>query len=343
MATRVLVVDDSVVMRKAISRMLEKDPGIVVAGTAANGREAIEKVEELRPDVVTLDIEMPVMTGLEALKEIMSKNPLPVIVLSALTKDGAQITMEALELGACDFVTKDFSSCESKLADKQSELIRKVKDVARNKARFALEKPATKHGTLAVHSLVNSHRDVVAIGASTGGPPALQSVLGRLPGNFPVPIAIAQHMPRLFTESFAKRLNSLCQIEVKEAEEKERLRPGVALIAPGDTHMALRRRGKEVIVEFVGDGNYIYRPSVDLLMSTTADAYSEKCIGLILTGMGSDGLAGLREMKSRSGFVIAQNEETCVVYGMPKVVVNAQIADAVLPLNEIAEEIIRRL
>ena len=340
MITKVLVVDDSIVMRKVISRMLEKDPDITVIGTAENGREAIAKIEELHPDVVTMDIEMPVMSGIEALREIMSKNPLPVLVLSALTRDGAQITMEALELGACDFVTKDFSSSDSMLAVKQTELISKVKGISRNKARFAVKRLEIGQKTLSLTSTARPRREIVSVGASTGGPQALQAVLSSLPKDFPVPIAIAQHMPKLFTESFAKRLNGLCRIEVKEAEERERLQPGVALIAPGDTHMVLRRRGKEVVVEFVDEGKYIYRPSVDMLMSTTADAYGDRSIGLILTGMGSDGLAGLREIKSKNGFVIAQNEETCVVYGMPKAVVSARIADAVLPLNKIAEEII---
>jgi len=341
--TRVLVVDDSIVMRKVISRMLSQDAGITVIGTASNGREAIERIEELHPDVVTMDVEMPVMSGIEALKEIMAKNPLPVIVLSALTKDGAQITMEALEMGASDFVTKDFSNCAAVLEEKQRELVAKVKDAARNRARFGHKRTEIGHKQLSMDSTVRVRREILAVGASTGGPPALQSVLSSLPADFPAPIVIAQHMPKLFTESFSKRLNSLCRIEVKEAEEKERLRPGVAFIAPGDSHMALRRRGRDVVVEFVDDRKYIYRPSVDLLMSSTAQVYEGKSIGVILTGMGNDGLAGLRELKAKAGFIIAQDEETCVVYGMPKAVVSAKIADAVLPINKIAEEIIRVL
>lgn len=343
MATRILIVDDSIVMRKIITRMIEKDPGLTVVGTATNGREAIEKIEELRPDVVTMDIEMPVMSGIEALKAIMGKTPIPVIVLSALTRDGAHVTMEALELGACDFVTKDFSNSAVLLAEKEAELISKIKNAARNKAKFAIKRLELTQKTFALNSNPRGRREILSVGASTGGPPALQMVLSSLPKGFPIPIAIAQHMPKLFTESFARRLNALCQIEVKEAEDKEPLRPGIALIAPGDSHMALKRRGREVTVELVEDGKYIYRPSVDLLMLTTAQVYEKKAIGVILTGMGSDGLVGLRELKSREGMVIAQDEETCVVYGMPKAVVNAKIADVVLPINKIAEEIIRIL
>jgi two-component system chemotaxis response regulator CheB len=340
----VLVVDDSRVMTKIISRILEKDPNIRVAGTAANGCEAIEKVERLKPTVVTMDVEMPVMNGIDALKHIMANNPVPVIMLSSLSRYHADITMEALNLGACDFVTKDFSNWS--LADKEQELIDKVKDVSKNGAKLRLlglaqRRPAT--GALSVAKGTRAGREIVAIGASTGGPPVLQYILSHLPGDFPVPIVIAQHMPRTFTQYFAERLDKASRIHVKEAEEREVLQAGVALIAPGDTHITLKRKGNRTTVELVTDGAYIYRPSVDLLMRSTAQAYDSGCAGLILTGMGSDGLAGVKELKSRGGYVIAQDEETCVVYGMPKAVVNADLADAVLPPERIPEEIIRIL
>jgi two-component system chemotaxis response regulator CheB len=340
---RVVVVDDSPFMRKILTRMLEKDPGIQVVETAANGEEAIEKIEKIRPDVVTLDIEMPVMNGIEALKKIMATNPLPVVVLSAISKEGADVTMEALNLGACDFMTKDMSDGLLGMASKENELISKVKDVAKKRVRFLTRRLELIKKPLLINRDRRTKHAILSIGASTGGPPALQHILTSFPQDFPVPVVIAQHMPKLFTQSFAQRLNSLSQIEIKEAEDREPLRPGVALIAPGDVHMGLKKNGKDVTVEFVKDTKYIYRPSVDLLMLSTAQIYDSSAIGVILTGMGNDGLVGLKELKRKNGLVIAQDEETCVVYGMPKAVVNANIADAVLPIDKISEEIIRVL
>jgi two-component system chemotaxis response regulator CheB len=290
-----------------------------------------------------MDIEMPVMNGIEALKRIMARNPLPVIVLSAVTKEGADVTMEALNLGACDFITKDLTDPSSGIESKESELIRKVKDVAKKKIRFLVRRLELIERPVNMGRDRRTKHEIISIGASTGGPPALQHILTSLPRDFPIPIVIAQHMPKLFTQSFAQRLNGLTRIEVKEAEDKEPLRPGVALIAPGDSHMGLRRTGRDVTVEFVKDAKYIYRPSVDLLMQTTAQVYESRAIGVILTGMGNDGLAGMKEIKQRKGLVIAQDEETCVVYGMPKAVVNARIADTVLPIDKISEEILRML
>ena len=340
---KVLVVDDSVFMRKALSRMLEKDSNIRVVGTACNGAEAIEKVELLKPDVATMDIEMPVMNGIEALKHIMTKHPMPVIMFSALTQEGADITMEALNLGACDFITKDFSNVSIHISDRENELITKVKNVANMKVRFLMKRLELIRKPIAINSDKKVRHEILAIGASTGGPPALQHILQSIPRDFPIPIVIAQHMPKLFTQSFSQRLNSVSQIEVKEAEEREPLRPGVALVAPGDTHVELRRRGRETVVEFVREAKYIYRPSVDLLMQSTANVYESRSIAVILTGMGNDGLVGMREIKKKNGFIIAQNEETCVVYGMPKAVVTAELANMVLPIDKISEEIIRVL
>ena len=340
---KVLVVDDSLVMRKTISRMLLKDPHIEVIGTAVDGKDALEKIATLKPDLITMDVEMPVMNGLETLRHIMANDPVPVIMMSALTKEGAEITMEALSLGACDFVTKDFSGIANSLAAKEMELITKIKNVARNKVTFLLKKLNIVKKPVIFNLDQKIKHEVLSIGASTGGPPVLQHILKSLPKDFPLPIVIAQHMPKLFTQSFAQRLDTVSQIHVKEAEEKETLTPGVALIAPGNTHMALKRRGKEVIVEFVEGTQYIYRPSVDLLMGSTANAYGEQSIGVILTGMGNDGLNGMKEMKAKKGYIIAQDEDTCVVYGMPRAVVSANLADAVLPIDKISEEIMRVL
>jgi two-component system, chemotaxis family, protein-glutamate methylesterase/glutaminase len=343
---KVLIVDDSRVMTRILSRILTKDPLIQVVGSALNGREAIERIPLLKPDVITLDVEMPVMDGIETLKHIMATDPIPVIMVSTLTKDHAAITMEALNMGACDFVTKDFAN--SLLSDKETELVTKVKDVARKRVKLLLRSLLPPERTPIYtydhnQKRSSSRREIVSIGASTGGPPALQFILSHLPKTLPVPVVIAQHMPRLFTQSFAERLNNLSSLTVKEAEDKEELKTGVVLIAPGDCHMGLRRKGKQVYVELVQDGKYIYRPSVDLLMSTTASVYDGHAVGLILTGMGNDGASGMKEMKAKGAYIIAQDEETSVVYGMPKAVVSADLADAVLPIERIPEEMLKVL
>jgi two-component system chemotaxis response regulator CheB len=340
---KVLVVDDSAFMRKTLSRMLETDESITVVGTAGDGREAVEKVALLKPDVVTLDVEMPVMTGLEALKIIMANNPLPVIMFSALTKEGADITMEALSIGASDFMTKDFSNFSLQVVNKENELVSKVKNVARKKVQFLLKRLEIQRKPIALSAGSRVKHEVLSIGASTGGPPALQSILAALPENFPLPIVIAQHMPKLFTQSFAQRLNAVAKIEVKEAEDREPLRPGKVLIAPGDVHMAVRRKGNEVSVELTSEKKYIYRPSVDLLMQSVGESYGSRAIGVILTGMGNDGLVGVTLLKQKGGYVIAQDEETCVVYGMPRAVVNARLTDAVVPIDRVPDEIMRVL
>lgn len=341
---RVLIVDDSLVMRNTISRILSKDPAICVVGTAADGRDAVEKAQSLKPDVITMDVEMPVMNGIEALKEIMQKNPVPVVMMSSLTREGAEITMEALELGACDFITKDFANFAGTLGSRESEITVKVKNVARNKVRFLLRKlEITKKPAVAVNPDKNIRHQCLAIGASTGGPPALQHILTSLPKGFPVPVIIAQHMPKIFTQSFSQRLNAISQLSVKEAEDGETLKAGVVYIAPGNTHMSVKRKGHLVSVKFQECAAYIYRPSVDLLMETAAHAYERQALGVILTGMGNDGLAGMKEMKAKGGYIVAQDEETCVVYGMPKAVIMANLADAVLPIDKISEEIMRVL
>ncbi len=339
---RVLIVDDSRVMRSSISRILSKDPSIEIVGTADNGREAVEKAGLLKPDVITMDVEMPIMNGIEALKKIMENDPIPVVMMSSLTKEGAEITIEALSLGACDFITKDFANFGT-LASRETEIIAKVKNVARNKIRFMLRKLDVVKKPMAVNPERKGHHEILAIGASTGGPPALQHILTRLPKAFPVPVVIAQHMPKVFTQSFSQRLDAVSQLSVKEAEEGETLKSGVAYIAPGDRHMSLKRKGNSVSVQFNDGAQYIYRPSVDLLMGSTAETYDRQSFGVILTGMGNDGLAGMKQMKERGGYIIAQDEETCVVYGMPRAVVTANLADAVLPVDKISEEIMRML
>ncbi len=342
---KVLVVDDSSFMRRVLTKMLESDESIKVVGAASDGLEAIELAEKLKPDVITMDVEMPRMNGLEALKHIMEHNPVPVIMFSALTREGAEVTISALEMGAVDFITKDFSNVSVSIYGKENELITKVKSVAKNKIGLLLKrlKSNLKPELSIKIPKRDLRRDVICIGSSTGGPPALELILKRMPKDLPVPIVIAQHMPRLFTQSFSNRLNSMCQITVKEAENREPLRGGIAYLAPGDTHISIKKTGREAILKYTEDTSYIYRPSVDLLLLSAGETFNDRAIGVILTGMGSDGLKGANELYKKGGYIIAQNEETCVVYGMPRAVVSAGCVNSVLPLDMIPEEIIRNI
>lgn len=346
MVIRVLVVDDSSFMRKAITRMLESDGSIKVVGQARDGLEALEMVEKLKPDVITLDVEMPKLDGLETLKRIMESNPTPVIMFSALTKEGAETTLKALELGAVDFIAKDFSNVSISIHSKENELLEKVKSVARNRFAFVIRRlRASLKSPLNMEALKSFRKrgsyEIVSIGASTGGPQALQMILSELPKDFPIPVVIAQHMPKVFTKSFSERLDSTCEIKVKEAENREPIQPGVAYLAPGDSHMGLKRIGKQVFVELVEDGKFIYRPSVDVLMGSVADIYEDRAIAIILTGMGSDGKEGIKRIFESGGYVIAQDEETSVVFGMPKAVIEAGYAKAILPIESIAKEVLK--
>jgi len=348
MTVNVLIVDDSAFMRNALTTMLSSDPEIKVIATARDGVEAVEKVAQLKPDIVTMDVEMPRMDGIEALRLIMDKTPVPVIMVSSLTIDGAQETLTALEYGAVDFIPKNLSELSINIVKIKAMLIDKVKQIARSgagKKRRALsaeQRAAVAPKALTVRATGERRVGVVAIGTSTGGPRALQDIIPLLPKDFPVPIVIAQHMPPNFTKPFADRLNQLSQITVKEAEEGESLKPGVALIAPGRGHMKVSRpRGIETVVNISeAREEFIYRPSVDYLMQSVSELFPGRALGVILTGMGSDGAKGLAALKQTGGRIFAQNEESCVVYGMPKAVVDAGIADKVLSIEEMAGEII---
>lgn len=345
---KVLIVDDSAFMRNAISSMLSSDSEINIIGTAKDGLEAIEKVALLKPDIVTLDIEMPRMDGLTALKHIMEKTPVPVIMLSSLTVEGAKETLDAFDLGAVDFIPKNLSDLSVNIVKIKEALIEKVKHLARRgvvKRRYrpAAEAEQAPRPELKIRSTGERKMTLVSIGTSTGGPKALQEIIPHLPKDFPIPIVIAQHMPANFTGPFAERLNQLSQITVKEAEDGEPLKPGLALIAPGWGHMRVQRvRGIETAVHITPGSKeeYIYRPSVDALMLSVAEFFPGRALGVILTGMGADGAKGLSAMKATGSRVFAQNEETCIVYGMPKAVVDAGIADKVLALEDIAGEIV---
>ncbi len=355
---RVLVVDDSPFFRRAIARILEKDPEIKVIGFAKDGEEAVEKVLELSPDVVTLDVEMPRKDGLEALKEIMEKKPTPVIMVSAITKEGAEATLKALELGALDFIPKGVEKGLLEFYNLEDELIRKVKNAkgslpslkrahsffrtSRTLGAVPKKAEAPKGFDLASVSK-RTGVEIVAIGSSTGGPPALQTVLSGLDSSFRLPIVIAQHMPPLFTGMLAERLNSLSKLNVKEAENGEPVREGYVYIAPGGKQMAVASEGARKVIKVTDSPpNIIYKPSVDLLYKAVAAVYGGRTIGVILTGMGRDGCEGAKDIKQKGGVMVAEDKSSCVVYGMPRCVVESGLADYVAPISEIPK-ILKRL
>ncbi len=353
---RVLIVDDSAFMRKAIQMMLTDDPLIEIVGFASNGKEGVEKAFELKPDLVTMDIEMPLLDGLTALRMIMEKQPTPVIMVSSLTSEGAQITLDALDLGAVDFIAKQMSFASLDIVKIKADLQAKVRHIHSRRhtlmAQYALRKSRQIAKTsigdaqTSQSSMLRAPRKkqklvrLVSIGTSTGGPPALQAVLTSLPRNFPVGIVVVQHMPPMFTKSLAERLNNLCQITVKEAEDGEQINSGTVYIAPGDKHLLVRKNlSNNIAVLSEKPANTLHKPSVDVLMNSVADAVGHVSLGVIMTGMGADGLQGLRAMKNKGADIIAQNEESCIVYGMPRAVIEAGIANTVAPLEQIAGEI----
>lgn len=340
----VLVVDDSAFMRNTLTSMISSDPEIKVVGIARNGIEAVDKVAELKPDIVTLDVEMPRMNGLEALKHIMAKNPVPVLMVSSLTDEDAKETLEALDLGAVDFIPKNLSDLSVNIVKIKEILIDKIKNIARKGVVLKRKSIATTPLEMPKISQETGHRKtgIVVIGTSTGGPKALQNIVTRIPEDFPVPILIAQHMPPAFTGPFAERLNSLSKISVKEAENGEPVKKGTAYIAPGRGHMGIiRKKVTETSIKISeDDGSHIYKPSIDVLMLSVVEGFSGQVLGVILTGLGNDGSKGMKEIKNKGGRTIAESEESCIVYGMPKAIVDAGIADKVVPLDEVAGEII---
>jgi len=331
---KVLIVDDSPFVRKALLRIFDSEPSISVVGVARNGKEAIEKTLSLRPDVLTLDIMMPVVDGIETLKIIMEQCPLPVLVLSQFTHEGAELTLKALELGAMDFVDKSSKGLMDFLALAE-EIIAKVKAIAHNEPKKLVYEPRVLSGYRS-QGIV----DVVAIGASTGGPPALEMILQKFPRDISFGVLIVQHMPKGFTATLAERLDSMCGIHVKEAEDREKIEPGTALIAPSGLHMKTRKGSRAIRLE--GEPlNLIHRPSVDVLFQSVGEVYGERSMGVILTGMGSDGARGMGIIREKGGITLAQDEETSVIFGMPKVAIKNGVVDKVVPLTEMAEEIMK--
>ncbi|MFZ1083270.1 MAG: chemotaxis response regulator protein-glutamate methylesterase [Candidatus Kryptoniota bacterium] len=344
MSIRILVVDDSAFMRKAISMMLEEDPELEVIGTARDGLEAIDRVKELKPDLVTLDVEMPRMDGITALKKIMAENPLPVLMVSSLTIEGARATVEALSAGAVDFISKQTSYVSLDITKIKDDLISKIKAITRNSTRIFSRAMTNKISTSKKRtSLMHSNVQIVAIGVSTGGPFSLQKVIPSLPENFPLPVAIVQHMPPNFTKSLAERLDSISRLEVCEAEDGMELTRGKVFIAPGGLHLKFRRgpekSAKVRVIVSKDPSTSLHCPSVDVMFESANEVFGGRVLATVMTGMGKDGLEGAKLIKSAGGKVVAQDEETCVVYGMPKAIVDANLADAVVPLEEIASTI----
>ncbi len=357
---KVLIVDDSAFIRKALEMMVNEDPEMTVVGTAKNGKEGVEMAMELKPDVVTLDVEMPIMNGLEALEEIMKKSPRPVLMISSLTESGAEVTIKALELGAVDFIPKKINLSSTEIVKIKEDLISKIKNIVKDslkkevipekiakKKELLINKISTvKKDILEKPSFVekfiqkNFSYEILGIGSSTGGPMALQNVIPLLPGNFPLPVVIAQHMPPVFTKSLAKRLNELSAVEVVEAEEHMPLEKGVVYIGQGGKHLSIKRVLNRNIIHIIPkDDKYLYKPSVDLLFETITEVYKNKIIAVLLTGMGKDGAMGLLKIKNMGGYTIAQDEESSVIYGMPKAAADLGAARKVLPLKKISDEI----
>ncbi|MFP4037184.1 MAG: chemotaxis response regulator protein-glutamate methylesterase [Desulfobacteraceae bacterium] len=342
---RVLVVDDSAIVRKVLSEELSREKGIEVIGTAPDPFIARDKIVRLKPDVITLDIEMPRMDGLTFLKKLMKYYPLPVIIVSSLTREGGKLAMEALSLGALEVISKPSASYS--VGDMSVQLAEKIRAVSsvnvRAKMDVVREPEAGPIVSPEVKALSATTNKLIAIGASTGGTEAIKTVLMALPPNSPGTIVV-QHMPAKFTTSFAERLDSLCSIRVKEAEDGDSVVNGQALIAPGNYHMLLRRSGARYYVQ-VKSGPMVHhqRPSVDVLFKSVADYAGANAVGIILTGMGSDGAEGLLKMKQAGSGTIAQDERTCVVFGMPKEAIKREAAEKVLSLNEIPSNALNML
>lgn len=369
---RVLIVDDSPFIRMTLKKILEADPGIEVLDTARDGREGILKLQRYKPDVITMDVEMPELNGLQALEEIMRWQPTPVVILSAVTTDGARLTMRALELGAVEVVAKPSGKAGNDLISLAGDLKSKIKTasgidmnrmpkagnpyasltdaaVKAELPRDEVESPGrSSHykepAFLKDNNKVPLHKiEIVGICTSTGGPSALQKVLKELPQDFPVPVTVVQHMPAGFTESLASRLNSICKIKVKEVEDEEVLRPGVVYIGVAGKQFEVQNKAGRLVASILSEApiNTLYRPSADVMFRSLAKEVGKGVLGVVMTGMGSDGRKGIEDIKNKGAFSIAESEKTCIVYGMPKSVIDAGLADRVEHLPEIGRTIVQ--
>jgi len=365
MAYKVLVVDDSSFFRRRVTDILNKDPNLEVVDVAINGKEAVEKAISLKPDVITMDIEMPLLNGIEAVKQIMAKSPTSILMFSSLTHQGAKATLDALDAGALDFLPKKFNEIAKNSEDAGSLLRQRVAQLARRRgfsarrplaARKPLKakeapgqirtsaKPVTGKPGRVSKSSGKSYK-LLAIGTSTGGPIALQKVLTQLPANFPLPIIMIQHMPAAFTQAFANRLNSLCKISVKEASDGDVLKPGCAYLAPGGRQMVLDGTENAAKLKILEDNSerIAFKPSVDVSFGSAAKIFGGSVLGVILTGMGSDGREGSRMLKNKGATIWAQDEESCVVYGMPQAVAVAGISELSLSIDDVSSSIMKEV
>ncbi|MHC8367971.1 protein-glutamate methylesterase/protein-glutamine glutaminase [Pseudomonas sp. ZT5P21] len=370
MVVKVLVVDDSGFFRRRVSEILSADSNIQVVGTATNGKEAIDQALALKPDVITMDYEMPMMDGITAVRHIMQRCPTPVLMFSSLTHEGARVTLDALDAGAVDFLPKNFEDISRNPEKVKQLLCEKILSIARSNRRvstYSAPPPVATPAPIPAPSSVSSYGStaparpapmpartsaaspsspapkrkaykLVAIGTSTGGPVALQRVLTQLPANFPAPIVLIQHMPAAFTKAFAERLDKLCRISVKEAEDGDILRPGLALLAPGGKQMMIDGRGAVKILP--GDERLNYKPCVDITFGSAAKSYGDKVLAVVLTGMGADGREGARLLKQGGSSIWAQDEASCVIYGMPMAIVKAELADAIYGLDDIGKHLV---
>ncbi|MCL6590874.1 MAG: chemotaxis response regulator protein-glutamate methylesterase [Firmicutes bacterium] len=345
MPIKVLVVDDSALIRQVLSRIINEDPEIEVIGFARDGVEALDKIIALKPDVVTLDIEMPRMNGLECLGKIMNTSPLPVIIVSYLAVEGAEHTLAALELGAVEFVTKPSSTDPDAISTIQNELTQKIKisaTIPHAKLKTThIGRPVTLEKPIPPVKVTNpAGIQVIAIGASTGGPRTLSYLLESFPKDFPLGIVVAQHMPKGFTKVFASRLNERCEMEVIEAQTGDVIKPGRILIAPSGYQTKVVKKHQSLEVEVFDQPNLLFKPSVDLLFKSIALTCRDKALAVILTGMGSDGAAGMKELRSLGARTIAEAEESCVVYGMPRTAVEMGAVEYIDNLSNIFNRMI---
>ncbi len=342
---RIMIVDDSAFMRKLLSDLFSSQPDFTVVDTARNGVDAVEKVKILKPDLITMDVEMPVMDGITALEIIMKETPIPVLMISSLTKSGAEATIRALELGAVDFVAKS-AGIVSSIAGISNEILTKSRAAVQAQVFKLIERPVKLQSIVksVARPSIGNNEKILAIGTSTGGPRALQEIITKLPGDLPCGVVIVQHMPPGFTKSLAERLNSLSPLTVKEAEDNDIICPGVVFIAPGDYHMTIERDGNKKIIKLnktppIGG----HRPAVDPMMESVASVYGQWTVGVILTGMGHDGAKGIKAIKQHLGYTIAEDQSTAVVFGMPKSAIELGVVDKVAPLPAIAAEIVKSI
>lgn len=342
---RVLIVDDSAFMRQALSRMIASEPDFEVVGTAFDGNSALEKIATLDPDVVTLDLEMPGLSGIDTLRCIMDRFPRPVVVISVSVEKDAHITLKALTAGAFDCLPKQLSASSLEIGHIRDDLLAKLRAAARQRRSqdppVAGRKPPLPVPT--VRSPSSSDLAIVAIGASTGGPRALEQILPVLPQNFPAPLLIVQHMPRGFTADLARRLDSLCAIEVREAAHGDSVLPGVAYLAPAGQHLRVvydRATSSGILVLNNEPAHALHIPSIDVMMLSVADAFGRHTLGVILTGMGADGAEGMAAIHRCGGITIGQDQKSCAVYGMPRVCAEMEILSYTLPLSEIPRKMI---